>query len=414
MDAETRSPALFDRAIVLGAGYSARLAAIALDPVLPVTHMIGPDSDPDPETVPHGLTGQAAHSHIFLPRMEQELQRIDPRILPAFGRAGYHFRPGSNRLAKSGAAATHRMFATRWQVDGLLGRFFNEHFSVERVSDRVADLHESDDGPFLELEGGTRFEIPPRSLVVDASGARSPIIAKYLQQTDTAINEPGNVSYITQFFRLRDHDWSRLPDPLFDCAHDFGSAYTMLYPAGEGWFSVSIAVSTQSKPLIVKLRETDGFETFCRQNPAIAAWIDAARAVGPSRIFVNPRNRWNVPILEAGVAPEIYFAVGDALTSMLPTFGANCSFAATHIRVLRDVLAEGHEAAQKRVAAGIRNEQQAFFEKTLGHAREPREFVSYAASPRNKPAKKLKRKLRRLLGLDKNRIARHLIETSSL
>lgn len=407
-------PQRFDRLVVLGNGYSAHLAALALSPLLPDVMVIGPDTAL--ATGPEDLTGQYAHSHIFLPRMERELRDIDPHILEALAALGHDFVPGSYRLKADAPMACRRLFATRWQFNQAMDTVFRQRVRHTHVPDMVRDMH-CTKGHIMQLSlgSGQNFSLTASTLVVDAMGNGSVLMRPLMKACPEVIDAPGGIAYITQFFRLKNPDGAgKLPDPLIECPHNFGNAYLMLYPAAEGWFSVSLAVNTTHKALMKDLRGDARFLAFCRQSPPVAAWLDMADAVGPNRIYINPRNTWRVPVFAKGHAPQNYLSVGDALTSMLPTLGANCSFAATHIRILRDLIADQVTDLHADFAQKIYHEQFAFFQDALTPRVHAGAFVPYAQSRQNRPAKRLKRHLRRFLGLDRARIERQLIGSSSL
>ncbi len=409
----------FSDILILGNGYSAHLAAIALDPVLPVRSMIAPlVRSVEAETL-DGLVGQHAHSHIFLPRLEQELHRIDVNLLPAMASHGYRFSPGSYRLGDDAPAGCRRMFATRWQFDEVIETIFRQQVQTRHVTASVSGIETEDSRiTAISLTEGGPIAVSPSTLVLDAMGTKSPIMTALPDRDEFTIDQPGNVVYVTQFFRCLDVHERPLPDPLIDCPHDFGAAAMMLYPGAKGWFSISLAIHAEHKALIREVRDRKAFLSFCRQSPNVAAWVDGAKPVGSNKIYINPRNTWNVGLLEAGsAAPANYLAVGDALTTMLPTLGANCSFAATHVRIIRDLLANGAPQLQHAFSTAVNAEQFDFFKKALVGKRAGGEFISYIPykdSRQNRPIKRFKRRLRRLLGRDRPRIVRQLMDSSSL
>ncbi|EAP78445.1 hypothetical protein [Roseovarius nubinhibens] len=403
--------------VILGGGYSARLTALALSSLRPVGAILCADDLWEIETGPEKLSGQRAHSHIFLPRLEQELQRINPSLVGELAELGLRFRPGSQRLSADAPAAARRLFATRWQFDKAIHELFLRHVTADHVRDQVVDaIVENDAIVALELRSGTQLQVAPNTLVIDAMGARSPIMAKLSAEAETVIDQPGQLTYVTQFFRLdrKDCDSAGLPDPLIDCPQDFGAVKAMLYPGLDGWFSISLAVSSQRKDLIQSLRDQEAFIAFCRQSPLLGRWVGAASALGPTRIYINPRNRWNAAVFEEGRAPRNCLAVGDALATMLPTLGANCSFAATHVRIIRDLLESGTGRVQDEFAQSVRAEQFPFFQRALAEPQATEGVISYANAPNNVLLKRLKRHLRRLFGKDRKRIIKQLSETSSL
>jgi hypothetical protein len=407
-------PQRFDSLVILGNGYAAHLAALALSPLLPDVTLLGPETVQT--TGPENLTGQYAHSHIFLPRMERELRSIEPQILDHLAALGHTFVPGSYRLRADAPIECRRMFATRWQFNAAMNQVFRQRVPNIHIPDMLRRMR-TDHRCItrLILASGSEVKVTPSTLVVDAMGTRSPLMQALSKGSPNTINEAGSIAYITQFFRLKYAAQVRsLPDPLIDCPHDFGNAYMMLYPAVDGWFSVSLAINVQQKPLMKQLRNTGDFLAFCKQNPNVAAWLNNADVIGGNRIYINPRNQWNVPAFTESQTPKNYVAVGDALTTMLPTLGANCSFAATHIRILRDLVAAPTPDLHTAFAQAVHAEQFAFFQDARIPQVHAGTFLPYAQARRNRPSKRIKGFLRRIFGLDRARIQRQLMESSSL
>lgn len=280
----------FDDLIILGNGYSAHLAAIALAPVLPVAAMVGPAKRRVEGGLADGLAGQHAHSHIFLPRLERELDLIDPQLLPMMAAHGHRFVPGSGRLRDDAPSGCRRLFATRWQFDDAIEALFRQRVQPRHVDASVSGIEtQAGETAAVSLSSGGQIPISRSTLVLDATGTKSPVMKALSAGDESLIDRPGNVVYITQFFRRPDSQTQPLPDPLIDCPHDFGGAAVMLYPGADGWFSISLAIDAGQKPLIRELRDRAAFLSFCRQSPHVAAWIDGARVEGPNRIFINPR-----------------------------------------------------------------------------------------------------------------------------
>lgn len=411
----------FKNALILGGGYSARLAACALAPVLPLSGVIGLIQAPIGDEGPDAVTGQRAHSHVFLPRLEQELGRINPDLPKMMAQRGFRFQPGSTRLHASAPMACRRLFATRWQFDNLIDALFQtlvvEPGGPIPVNAVVRGFEtDPDTGAIsaLHIASDDRQKVGEDTLIVDAMGTRSPIMEALARDGAVSEDAPSQIAYLTRFFRLNAPHPARLPDPLVDCPHNFGAVFLMLYPAANGWFSVSLAVNSQRQDLVRQLRDPEAFAAFARQSPHAAAWLDAAEPKGPLRLYVNPRNRWNVDLFAGGRAPRNYLAVGDALTSMLPTLGANCSFAATHIRIMRDLIAEGSGALQQDFAAAVHGEQRVFFDQALASPKLGDAVVAFAGAARTRPLKRVKAVVRRALGIDRRRIIKQLASSSSI
>tara|TARA_B110001450_G_C17665668_1_gene499411 strand:+ start:3727 stop:4974 length:1248 start_codon:yes stop_codon:yes gene_type:complete len=405
---------MFKKVIILGNGYSAQLAAIALHPIIKDITIVSPKKDLAAN--PIDLRGQSAHSHIFLPRLQREFLNIDPEILQELSELGHKFVPGSNRLKQNVPMGCNRLFLTRWQFDLAINTIFNKRVNASYVKDKIVNMDKIDaTQTLLAMDSGRLIKVDNTTLIIDGMGTNSPCILPFMKECKDVIEEKGNVVYLTQFFQLSSSsDISSLPDPIFDCAHNFGNAYIMLYPANDLWFTVTIAINDANKPLIKKLRNSDSFYNYCKESPHIKKWLKKSKMIGPNRIYINPKNRWNVPIFQNGIAPPNYIAIGDALTSMLPTLGANCSFTATHVRILRDLILSQKGLDQTIFAKQVKKEQFAFFQNALESKIQNGEFISYAQAPQNRLLKRLKKLIRKTIGLDIKRIKKHLIDTSSL
>jgi 2-polyprenyl-6-methoxyphenol hydroxylase-like FAD-dependent oxidoreductase len=405
----------FENLVILGNGYSALLTAIALAPVMRLQTLIGPSNHSSSPSGPDEVSGQHAHSHIFLPRLAVELTRIDPKLLSEFDKRGLRFSPGSKRLTCDAPLESERLFATRWQFDQVVRDIYRERITAHEHNGTVKSV-EIEDGLIrtVLLIDGERVSLDDNSLVVDATGARSPIMQPLIADCEDIQDHSSNIAYISQFFRLQGANIAELPDPLIECAHDFGIGNLMLYPAIDGWFSVTIAISTQHREMIQRLRRREHFLALCRSHPHVKIWLSAAQAVGPCRVFMNPRNRWNTAVFCAPHTPANYLAVGDALASTVPTLGANCSFAASHIRIVRDLAQTSSIELHKLFFDAVHKEQFEFFQQALQVARPSRNYISYENSPENQIGKRIKKQVRKFLGLDRARIIKQLTASSTL
>lgn len=405
----------FSRAVILGDSLTAKLAALVLAARMPIEAMVGPALDTPVLADPENLVGKAAHSHIFMPRFGDELHRAAPAVWDALVKEGLTYSPGSTRLQKGDVPGATRLFSTRWQLDEAIDRVFRAQIKTTTHARTVTgSISVSDSrGAALEavvLSDGSKLIIEPGTLVVDAMGADTPICQAFLAKQSDHIDHVGHVSYVTQFFQLTDADSSKLPDPLTECSQGFGESHVMLYPGIGRWFSISTAIGNDNKALLTRLRDQKAFLEYCQQSVAVAAWIGAATPMGTPKLFLKPRNRWRVAAFSNGAMPENYVAVGDALATTLPTLGAGCSFAAMHLRVLAETVSLGGGAFHVPFARAIRSEQFPFFLQSMAPDMPAHGFVA----PRQSRSKRMRVAIRRLLGVDRIRIRKDLVRTSSL
>jgi hypothetical protein len=255
----------------------------------------------------------------------------------------------------------------RWQVEDVITRHFQRSLSDRlqdgRVDDARIDTHLSG----LKLQDGTVLEVEPDTLVVDAMGAAS-CLMKLISGRPGAppVEElPSHIGYVTQIFRLRSTRGSLLlPDPTADCSFHLGRAFVTLYAGAGGWFSVTLAWDMRHRSTTDLLRDTASVTDFASRSPGVARWISSAEPVGAARRYMNPRNRWSVPVIASEQCPANYVAIGDALTTTAPTLGAGCSWLASHVRILSEALAAG-TGWRQQFAEKVTEEQRGFFELSV-------------------------------------------------
>lgn len=410
----------FKRVVILGDGFAAKVAVLALAENFPVSVIMrtGCASAVD-VTSPANATGYSAHSHIFLPRLEYELAKVSPRLLDCLRAEGLSFLKGSRYLFGKVPIGARRMFATRWQVDTVLNREFRKCHLANGRSGKVQSVvikPEQQNARIskIGLHGGQDFNVPKDALVLDAMGTNSPVMAQLQAQNPRRIDEPTELAYLTLFARLKTNCEQQLPDALTECTTDFGGAFITLYRGANRWFSLTVGTNIGNGELIRAVRNKNVFVELCSRKPELRAWIDASDSIGEVRIFHNPRNRWNLGFFEDGTIPLNYSAIGDSLATTCPSLGAGCSFAATHVRATIDNLQKPIEEFHAGFAKEIRNEQFAFFaesqKKPPPLTCSPCELdIKVESSPRL-----LARRLRRVTGLERQRTIRRLSQSSTL
>lgn len=406
---------VFKNCIILGDGLSARLAAIALTGQLDIASIVGPQNTSANSEFDNNLTGKSAHSHIFLPRLRLELERSMPEAWRSMQNDGLKFQNGSNRLPDDFDPRAARLFSTRWQLNDVVRREFYRRVNTTLVPKKIlgCTLATNLSGTHirkLQLADKHLISIDDTTLVIDATGANSRVWDVISKNATKTIDSVGNVSYVTQFFRLNDASVDGLPDPLIECSQSFGECHVTLYPGMNGWFSISAAVGNDNNTLIKQLRQTKEFIDYTSSAPSLRKWIESSRPIEKPKIYVKPRNRWRVSAFQEGSVPTNYVAIGDALVTTLPTFGAGCSFAATHVRVLAETLRHTPDGFQMTFANAIDSEQYSFFSECL-HLDIPTKGLDLKKMSR---VKLLKKRFRQWTGADKNRIQRQLVRTSSL
>ncbi len=331
-----------ERAIVTGGGIAGLAAAAALAGRFSEVVVLDRDSLPDGAQVRMGA-GQGAHLHQLLKAGEQALERLLPGVTEAFYAAGARrMRVGRDvkvfdfggwmdecdagfdvtSLSRPAYEAV-----VRAQVSALPGVSIRAESPVKRF------IVGGEQCTGVELEDG---ETLAADLVVDASGMTAPLMGQLVADGHAAFDTEEiriNVAYSTvrfrqpEAFRGEGHGYFLLPGPP-------GKRFGFLLPIeGDQWILSVGARGKDSPPrtLAEMLAYAEQFE------PAIHARVREAEPVSELRTFRKPaatrRKIW-----EAAKWPERLLVVGDALSSVNPTYGQGMTVAAAEADALADLL----------------------------------------------------------------------------
>ena len=410
----------FKRVVVLGDGFAAKVAVLALAEQFPVSVIMRQNCASAIDVAsPANAAGHSAHSHIFLPRLECELAKVSPRLLNCLHADGLSFIKGSRYLFGKVPTGARRMFATRLQVDTVLNRELKKHRLANELFGKVQSVvigsgQKNAKISTIGLHGGQYFDVPDDALVLDAMGTNSPIMTQLQARNGRQIDEPTELAYLTLFSRLKTDCEQQLPDALTECIADFGGAFVTLYQGANRWFSLTVGTNIRNGDLIRAVRNKDMFVELCSRKPELRAWLDASEPIGEVRFYHNPRNRWNLGIFEGGKIPLNYSAIGDSLVTTCPSLGAGCSFAATHVRATIENLHKPIEEFHAGFAKDIKNEQFAFFAESRKKPPPPTCSPCELDLIVESYPRLLARRIRRATGLERRRTIRQLSQSSSL
>lgn len=288
------------------------------------------DRDPGPTTdgwVRRGVM-QFEHAHGFRPQVAQTLQAQWPQALIRWQGRGA-------QLVQAPQAAGGP------QLLGVLSR----RSTFERAL-RAAAAEQSGltlrtghvDG--LELErgrvigarvDGCRVEA---DLVVDASGRNGCLSSSIAPGRRPEVDGDCGLAYVDRTYRLRP---GAQPGPMVNpiaYVADFDGYQCLVFLHEAGHFSVVIIRPTADAALKA-LRFQAAFEAACRAIPALAEWIDPARAHPTSAVLVGGalrnvyRRQLNIPGL---------VRVGDSVATTTPTRGRGIAMACMQIVALLALL----------------------------------------------------------------------------
>lgn len=357
---------IFNKALVLGGGFSGKVAALALDRQnFDVT--LFEQNPKTSETFHTGsqLDGKLAHSHIFLPRLLKDGNRILPEWICDMKAANLHFRPGSKMVGRK--LQNQRLFAARWQVESTLEKKLLNTTRISRVTDSFLEAEVDDQRCLKSLrfkKSGSQ-KIDSDALVVDAMGGSSQLIKNLALNSSEVVEHRSYVCYITQFLKFEAQEPKRLPDALDRCTWKHKDWYISLYPAANGWFSITAVIDARNQVLKRELGRGDGLLKIANQHKSISCWLQKATPLGQPSVYLDPKNTWFLDPLKNGHFPKNYCPIGDALISTSPVLGAGCSFAVTHVAELVSSLNKSDW--QIFFAQAVSNAQSNIFEESISY-----------------------------------------------
>jgi len=331
-----------ERAIVTGGGMAGLSAAAALAGRFGEVIVLDRDSLPDGAQVRMGA-GQGAHLHQLLKAGEEALERLLPGVTDGFYAAGARrMRVGRDvkvfdfggwmdecdagfdvtSLSRPAYEAV-----VRSHVAVLPGVSIRTETPVKRL------IVEGGRCTGVELEDGERLTA---DLVVDASGMNAPLLAQLAADGHAAFDTEDvriNVAYSTVRFRQPDvykgeaQGFFLLPGPP-------GKRFGFLLPIeGDQWI-LSVGARGKDSPPRSLAEMLSYAEQF---DPAIHARVRDAEPLSELKTFRKPtatrRKAW-----EAAKWPERLLVIGDALSSVNPTYGQGMTVAACEADALATLL----------------------------------------------------------------------------
>ncbi len=329
-------------AIVTGGGMAGLAAAAALAGRFAEVVVIDRDALPDAAQVRMGA-GQGAHLHQLLKAGEQSLERLLPGVTDAFYAAGarrmrvgrdvkvFDFGgwmdecdAGFDVTSLSRPAYEH---VVRTHVAALPGVSIRAETPVKRF------IVENGRCTGVELEDGEKLSA---DLVVDASGMTAPLIGQLVEDGHAAIETEDvriNVAYSTVRFRQPDaykgenHGYFLLPGPP-------GKRFGFLLPIEDDRWILSVGARGKDSPP----RSLAEMLAYAEQlDPAVHVRVRDAEPLSELRTFRKP-TATRRKIWEASKWPERLLVVGDALSSVNPTYGQGMTVAAGEADALATLL----------------------------------------------------------------------------
>ncbi|HEY1752456.1 MAG TPA: FAD-dependent oxidoreductase [Caulobacteraceae bacterium] len=378
-----------ERVAVIGAGMAGLFTALALAPTgrqitLYERDPPPPDGGPD-EAFDHWArrgVGHLRHSHGFLARLEGLIAREHPALLAELIAAGvreirfadwlppsmqgaYQPKPQDAALTAFVSRRTTIELVMRRHVEALPGVTLQTDVFVRRPLFERRGGAVAATGLALEDAAGAR-EVEAE-IVVDGGGRASSGV-EALAEAGVGFreeDEPCAILYYTRFYRLRAGE-DEPPRGEVGGTGDLGYLKFGVFRADHRTFSVTLAVPEVEESLRAAVVRPEAFERICQLLPGVAPWTDPERSEPITRVLGmgDLTSRWR-ELAPGGKAAVLgYFPVGDALVRTNPLYGRGCTFAGVEAHILRDVLGQVSDPAQRlaRYSAKVREALRGFYD----------------------------------------------------
>jgi 2-polyprenyl-6-methoxyphenol hydroxylase-like FAD-dependent oxidoreductase len=335
---------LGQHAIVVGAGMGGLAAAAALSPHIAKVSVVEKDAAAEGGELRPGV-GQGAHTHTLLKGGEQSLESLLPGFTAALYKAGgvplrvgmdvqFHDFAGVMPDCDAGfdiTAMSRPMYESVLRAE--VKRLGNVNLTFETPAKRF--IVEGKRCTGVELEDGRKLEA---DLVVDATGMNGPLAQQLAEDGLASFDTESvkiNVAYSTAKFRQpagyrgERKGFFVLPGPPTPY---FG----LMLPIEDHQWIVSLGGRGANTPP----RELAAFRDYASKYPSLNIHdrIKDAEPTSDFRLFRKTfatRRRFD----QAGAWPERLIPIGDAMSSINPTYGQGMSVAALQARELAKQLA---------------------------------------------------------------------------
>ena len=332
------------KAIVVGAGIGGLAAAAALSQHMSDVLVIDRDILLHDNAARLGV-GQGAHTHQLLKAGELALERLLPGITDNFVAAGavqmtvgrdvkvYDFG-GWMDDCDAGFTVTS---LSRPAYEGVLRRRVVALENVRFHSETPVRRFVVEDGHCtgVQLEDGA---ILAADLVVDSTGLTAPLLHQLQEEGHAEFPTEEiriNVAYTTGRFR-RPEKWRDDQIGYFVLPSPPDTHFGLMLPIEDGQWILSLGARGGAVPP----RDLQAFKEYAKGlvEPHVYERIKDAEVVGELRTFRKPtatRHR----IWEATKWPQRLIPIGDAMSSVNPTYGQGMTVAACEADALETLLA---------------------------------------------------------------------------
>jgi len=366
-------------AIVVGGGITGLATALVLAKRGVAVTLVERDAEPPTDTPSDAFTRwrrkgavQVRHSHVFLGRLRNLLRDLHPELLQEMIEAGarelkmLEVPPRTLRglVPEPGDADLVILGCRRTTFEWVLRRHVLARPNVALVGGATVTglLAEPGDPPRVvgvALRAGEGERALRADFVVDASGRQSGVtgwLDAIGARAPSETSEQSGIVYYTRFYALRDGASEPEPDDHPGAA-DYNWIKYAIFPADDRTFSITLAAPL-AFPEMKMLARADAFDVVARALPAVARWVDPARAVPigdpehPVQAMGGLINRMRRFVDERGPLATGLFVLGDAAYCTNPLYGRGCSQGFLHAEMLGAAL-ERHGLDLEQVARDV-------------------------------------------------------------
>jgi 2-polyprenyl-6-methoxyphenol hydroxylase-like FAD-dependent oxidoreductase len=245
----------------------------------------------------------------------------------------------------------------------------------------------------LTIEDAAGVRDVAADIVVNAAG-RGADLHEALKAAGVAMREeeePCAILYYTRFYRLRPGQ-EEPPRGQHGATGDLGYLKFGVFRADHNTFSVTLAAPEVEENLRAAVVRPEVFERICQLLPGVAPWTDPDRAEPISRVFGmgDLVSRWREFAPDGRASVLGYVPVGDAMVRTNPLYGRGCTYAGVEAHLLRDVLAETSDPAERlaRYSARVREALRPFYDDMARQDRSAARRALSGLDPDHRPSRR--------------------------
>jgi 2-polyprenyl-6-methoxyphenol hydroxylase-like FAD-dependent oxidoreductase len=339
------------RAVVVGAGIGGLAATAALARAFESVIVLDRDVLPEANAARMGV-GHGAHTHQLLKAGELSLERLLPGVTQQFYAAGaVEMRVGRDvkvfdfggwmDACDAGFSVTS---LSRPAYEGILRARATALPGVELRAETGVKRFVVEDGRCtgVELEDGSSIAA---DLVVDATGMTGPLVRQLTEDGHAEFETEDvkiNVAYSTAKFR-RTEQHRHTQTGYFFLPGPPGKQFGFLLPIEDNQWILSVGARGKESPpkTIEELRSyAQAFDASVYERISEAEPTSEIRTF--RKISATRRKFW-----EAARWPEALIPIGDAMSSVNPTYGQGMTVAACEAEALADIL---HRRTESRAS----------------------------------------------------------------